>query len=196
MHVRNTTILLIIATLATAGCSKSRKDHSGRNNTDSTAPGAVSFPGPGTTTGITNILNGISPATGSTRGGTNVTLTGQEFYGTPSVTFRGVAATDVAVVSSTEVTCVTPAVVEGMADVILTLENGTEGRLNNAFFFDPNIGPPARVADYGNPSAEEQELLELFNRARRNPTAEGQRLGLDFSQYPQRVPGQRRDRAQ
>lgn len=183
MHARKTTILLILAaaTAMSAGCSsKKKKDE---ETTGNTAPGAVSFPGPGGAT-FNNLLSGITPATGSTRGGTVVTLTGQQFYGTPIVEFAGFNATEVAVVSSTELTCKTPAHSEGYKDVILYLENGQSGRLNNAFFYDPNIGPPARIADYGDPSPEEQELLELFNRARRNPTAEGQRLGIDFSQYP------------
>lgn len=48
--------------------------------------------------------------------------------------------------------------------------------------------PHARVADYGDPSGVEQELLELANRARRDPTAEGKRYGLDFSSYAPRQP--------
>ena len=184
MHARTTTIFLIMASVASlTACSKKSKDHSARYQTETTAPGAVSFPAPGTGS-FDNLLTGITPATGTTRGGTVVTLTGDQFYGTPTVEFAGFNATEVAVISSTELTCKTPPHSEGMKDVILYLENGQSGRLNNAFFYDPNIGPPARVADYGNPSGAEQELLELFNRARRNPTAEGQRLGLDFSQYP------------
>lgn len=44
----------------------------------------------------------------------------------------------------------------------------------------------ARAADYGDPSGIEQELLELANRARRDPTAEGQRFGIDLSTYQAR----------
>jgi hypothetical protein len=47
----------------------------------------------------------------------------------------------------------------------------------------------ARVADYGDPSGDEQELLELMQRARKDPAAEGARLNaayhlsLNFSGY-------------
>ncbi len=37
--------------------------------------------------------------------------------------------------------------------------------------------------DYGDPTPEEQLLLELINRARADPAAEGDRLGLDLSSY-------------
>jgi uncharacterized protein YkwD len=49
--------------------------------------------------------------------------------------------------------------------------------------------PLARVAAHGDPSGEEQELIELMNRARRDPRAEAARLNaahglsLDFSGY-------------
>jgi hypothetical protein len=46
----------------------------------------------------------------------------------------------------------------------------------------------ARVADYGNPTGAEQEMLELANRARRDPTAEGNRLGVNLSGYAARPP--------
>jgi uncharacterized protein YkwD len=49
-------------------------------------------------------------------------------------------------------------------------------------------GGHARVADYGDPSGVEQELLELTNRARKDPVAEGQRYGVDFSAYAPRPP--------
>lgn len=50
----------------------------------------------------------------------------------------------------------------------------------------------ARVADHGDPNGEEQELIELVQRARRDPRAEAARLNarhgtaLDFSGYPAR----------
>lgn len=54
--------------------------------------------------------------------------------------------------------------------------------------------PLARVADHGDPSGEEQEIIELAQRARKNPQAEAARLNaahglaLDFSSYPARPP--------
>jgi uncharacterized protein YkwD len=49
-------------------------------------------------------------------------------------------------------------------------------------------GPSAVVANVGDPTPDEQELIELINRARLDPVAEGQRLGLDFSAYAPREP--------
>lgn len=52
----------------------------------------------------------------------------------------------------------------------------------------------ARVADHGDPNGEEQELIELAQRARKDPVAEAARLNarhglsLDFSSYPARPP--------
>ena len=51
----------------------------------------------------------MSPSTGATNGGTPVTITGTNFYGPASVTFGGLPATDVTVVSPTEITANSPA---------------------------------------------------------------------------------------
>ncbi len=46
----------------------------------------------------------------------------------------------------------------------------------------------ARVADFGDPTGAEQEMLELMNEARRDPLATGLRLGVDLSGYPPTPP--------
>jgi uncharacterized protein YkwD len=46
----------------------------------------------------------------------------------------------------------------------------------------------ATVSDIGDPSPLEQELVELANRARRDPVAEGNRLGLNLAGYPPMPP--------
>ena len=65
-------------------------------------------------------ITNISPNTGSTAGGTAVTITGTEFATGATVTFGGVSATDIVVVSATEITCVTPAGTAGAVDVVIT----------------------------------------------------------------------------
>jgi len=65
-------------------------------------------------------ITDISPATGSTAGGTAVTITGTEFATGATVTFGGVSATDIVIVSATEITCVTPAGTAGAVDVVVT----------------------------------------------------------------------------
>ena len=61
----------------------------------------------------------VSPATGSTLGGTFITITGTDLDGTTSVTIGGVAATSLNVISPTSITAVTPAVAVGLADVVV-----------------------------------------------------------------------------
>jgi hypothetical protein len=50
----------------------------------------------------------IAPTTGSTTGGTSVTINGANFQSNATVTFGGVAATSVSVTSSTSIVAVTP----------------------------------------------------------------------------------------
>jgi len=71
----------------------------------------------------------LDPVSGSDAGGTSVTITGSGFSvasaGTPTVTFGGVAATSIVVVSNTSITCDTPAGTAGDVDVVVTNANGT-----------------------------------------------------------------------
>jgi hypothetical protein len=62
----------------------------------------------------------ISPTSGPTSGGTTVTITGSGFGGATSVTFGSLAATGVTVVSSTEITAITPAQAAGAVPVSLS----------------------------------------------------------------------------
>ncbi len=54
-----------------------------------------------------------------------MTLTGTDLTGTTSVTFGGVAATDVVVVDASTVTAVAPGHVAGLVDVVLTTVGGS-----------------------------------------------------------------------
>jgi hypothetical protein len=65
-------------------------------------------------------ITDISPNTGTTAGGTAITITGTEFATNATVTFGGVSATSITVVSATEITCVTPAGTAGVVDVVVT----------------------------------------------------------------------------
>lgn len=71
-------------------------------------------------------ITSISPATGSTAGGTAVTITGTDFTGATGVTIGGAAATSVVVVSDTSITCVTPARTAGAKDVVVTTPAGSD----------------------------------------------------------------------
>lgn len=85
-------------------------------------------------------FDNISPSSGSTSGGTGVTLTGTGFTGATSVTFDGVAATSVNVVSSTTVTAVTPAHAAGVVDVVITTPAGSETLTNGYTYVTTAIG--------------------------------------------------------
>jgi formylglycine-generating enzyme required for sulfatase activity len=70
-------------------------------------------------------IQSIVPSTGPYTGGTSITINGQYLGGATSVTIGGVPCTNVANVSSTQVTAVTPAGSVGAADVVLTGAKGS-----------------------------------------------------------------------
>ncbi|ANN78750.1 beta-propeller fold lactonase family protein [Bordetella flabilis] len=71
------------------------------------------------------IIATILPATGTTLGGTNVTITGSNLTDSTGVTFAGTPGTNLNVVSNTELTVVTPPAPGGMpAAVDVVVQNG------------------------------------------------------------------------
>lgn len=66
-----------------------------------------------------------APNTGTTSGGTAVTITGTNFTGATAVTFGGITATSIVVVSDTSITCVTPARTSGAKDLVVTNPDAT-----------------------------------------------------------------------
>ena len=99
-----------------------------------------STPGPGPApTAIT--ITAVSPATGSTFGGTAFTVTGTGFTSGATVLVGGTAATDVVVASPTSITAKTPAHVAGAGDVKVSV-GAVNGSLASAFtFVTPSVGP-------------------------------------------------------
>ncbi len=81
----------------------------------------------------TPTITDVSPASGTTAGGTSVTLTGTEFASGASVTFGGDAATSVVVGSATSITCDTPAHAAGLVDVTVTNTDGGTYTLTNGY---------------------------------------------------------------
>jgi PKD repeat protein len=86
-------------------------------------------------------INSLSRTAGSSAGGDTLSITGSYIAvsGTVKVTFGGVDATVVNVVSSTSITCVTPAHAAGAADVVVTNPDGQIGTLAAGFLF---VDPP------------------------------------------------------
>jgi hypothetical protein len=85
-------------------------------------------------------VTGITPSQGPTAGGTAVTITGTNFSSGATVSFGGSSATDVVVVSSTEITCLTPAGVVGAVTVSVITPCGGVGSLADAFTYTASGG--------------------------------------------------------
>lgn len=94
-------------------------------------------------------LTNVSPNTGTTVGGTSVTLTGTFLTGATSVTFGGTAATSFNVVNGSTITCTTPAGAAGTASVQVTTPGGTNGA-NTLFTY---VAPPPPTLTSVSPAA-------------------------------------------
>ena len=70
-------------------------------------------------------VTSLSPTTGSTAGGTSVTITGTNLTGLTAVSFGTTAATSFTPVSATSATAVAPAHAAGLVDVMVTTPGGT-----------------------------------------------------------------------
>lgn len=79
-------------------------------------------------------LTSIAPVSGTTLGGTSVTLTGTNLTGATDVTFDSVSATNLAVVNSTTVTVDAPAHAAGAVNVAITTPLST-ATLTNAYTY-------------------------------------------------------------
>jgi len=119
------TLTLNVTVTTAAGCSDAKSANV--NVTAGTAPVTVTS---------------VAPATGSTFGGTAVTINGTGFAAGAGVTFGGTAATNVVVVSAIKITAITPAHTAGSVNVTVTNTNTTSGTLTSGYLyatlFDPN----------------------------------------------------------
>jgi Bacterial Ig-like domain (group 3)/IPT/TIG domain/Putative Ig domain len=98
-------------------------------------------------------LSSVSPTSGSTSGGTSLTITGTALTGATGVTVGGTAATNVTVISDTTITATTPAGSAGTVDVRVTTAGGTSAVTANDHF--TYIAPPtvSSVSPSGAPTA-------------------------------------------
>ena len=105
-------------------------------------------------------LSAIAPASGPTAGGTAVTLIGTGFGSGASVTFGSTLASSVAVVSSSQITAVTPAASAGAVNVKVANSSGSSATLAAAFTYQgtsnssgsSTLCTPNLVLPVGNPS--------------------------------------------
>jgi hypothetical protein len=87
-------------------------------------------------------VSSVSPNSGSTNGGTAVTITGTNFAAGAMVTFGGTAATNVTVASSTSITATTPAHAAGAVNVVVTNTGGQSGTLSSGFTYTSSTSTP------------------------------------------------------
>ena len=80
-------------------------------------------------------VTSISPTTGTTAGGTSVTITGTGFLAGATVSFGGTAATNVNVVGSTSITATTPAHAAGAVNIVVTNTDAQAGTLPNGYTY-------------------------------------------------------------
>ena len=95
----------------------------------------------------------VSPNTGSTAGGTAITITGTDLTGATAITVGGAVCTSI-VASATSATCTTPAGTSGTASVLVTTSGGTNAA-NTLFTYQTNAvcGTAASVASSIVPSS-------------------------------------------
>src|ERR1700733_2395151 len=103
--------------------------------------------------GVAGLLNrqvpsitSISPNNGPPAGGTAVTMGGFSFTGVTGVTFGGIPATNVVVTGNDVLTCTTPAVANGPANVVVTNPVGPSSPVVFTFGAAPvvsTITPPS-----------------------------------------------------
>ncbi|HJQ71510.1 MAG TPA: IPT/TIG domain-containing protein [Blastocatellia bacterium] len=98
-------------------------------------------------TSPTPVVNSVSPNTGTTAGGTSITITGSGFTTGATVMVGGVPATSVNVSSGTTITAVTPAHAAGAVDVRVTNTNGLGGTLAGGFTYVQPGGETVLLAD-------------------------------------------------
>jgi len=82
-------------------------------------------------------ITAVDPSTGSVGGGTTVKITGSGFLTGATVTFDGISATSVSVVSATEISAKTPAHAAGKVEVIVKNLDGQTGSKTDAYTYAP-----------------------------------------------------------
>jgi hypothetical protein len=94
------------------------------------------FPG---IAGLPPVISSLSPTHGTAAGGTTVTINGNYFVSGCIVNFDNVAATDVTFISTTQITCKTPAHAAGLVNVTVTNPDFLKDTSVNAYTFEGQI---------------------------------------------------------
>ena len=132
--VVSSTSITAVTGASAAGAASVTVTVDGRSSTLASAFTYVALPPP--------TISGISPSSGSTAGGTTVTLTGTNFASGATVTIGGVAATGVTALSSTSLRAVTGPRAAGAADVVVTVGTQSATLARGYTFAVPGPNPP------------------------------------------------------
>lgn len=85
------------------------------------------------------VVTAVSPNRGPASGGTTVTIAGSNFKPGATVTFGSAAADNVTVLSSSQITCTTPAHYPATVDVTVRNPDGQSGTLLRGFTYESDV---------------------------------------------------------
>lgn len=103
------------------------------------------FPVGGPPPPVAPTVSTVSPASGTTAGGTAVTITGTGFQSGASVSFGGTNATSVTFNSANQLTATTPARAAGAVTVTVTNPGGLNGSKASAYTFVAPVAPSPTI---------------------------------------------------
>ena len=103
----------------------------------------------------------VSPMSGPESGDTTVTVAGSNFKAGASVTFGGAIASDVSVLSSSQITCVTPSHFPSMVDVTVTNPDAQSGTLLSGFTYVSDVASMSIPATGGGQNSTVQIPINL-----------------------------------
>jgi hypothetical protein len=87
-------------------------------------------------------VTGVTPGSGTTSGGTAITISGSNFVAGATVTLGGTPATGVSVVNAFTINATTPAHAAGAVDVVVTNPDGRSGTKSSGFTYTATPPPP------------------------------------------------------
>jgi hypothetical protein len=119
-----------------------------------TTPGGTSAANPNDHYTYGSAVTSVSPHTGSTAGGTVVTVTGNGFTGSTAVDFGSTPGTSLVVNSNTSVTVTSPAGAVGTVDVRVVTPSGTSPVVGgDAFTYSTSLPTVASISPTSGPTA-------------------------------------------
>jgi hypothetical protein len=100
----------------------------------------LAIPAPTPVAAANPTFSSISPSSGTQAGGTTVTITGTNFFPNVTVYIGAAPATNVQVISSTQITATTPAGFLGAANLLIINSDSSSVTATSAYYFTNDIG--------------------------------------------------------